>query len=47
MVTAMAKVTADGIGAEWARVGQPPDDILATLATRNLMFAPGQRAGCK
>lgn len=45
MVTAMAKVTSDGVGAEWA--GVSPEGILAFLGTRNLMFAPGQRAACE
>lgn len=45
MVTALAKVTAQGIGAEWAEV--TPENILDYLNTTHLMFGPGQRAACK
>lgn len=45
MVTSLAKATSDGIGGDWARIH--PEDILEYLSTRNLMFAPGQRAACK
>lgn len=45
MVTALAKASSDGVGSEWAGVGS--GQILDFLRTRNLMFAPGQRAACK
>lgn len=42
MVTALGRANAAYIGAEWASV--TPDEVVAYLGGRNLMFAPGQRA---
>lgn len=45
LVNGLSKATLDNIGADWT--GVSPEGILNFLSTRNLMFAPGQRAACK
>jgi CubicO group peptidase (beta-lactamase class C family) len=42
MILSTDKADAATIGAEWTSV--TPEDVLTSLATSNLMFAPGQRA---
>ncbi|KAJ4355520.1 uncharacterized protein N0V89_003537 [Didymosphaeria variabile] len=44
MVLATGKADADTIGAKWAAA--TPEGVIEHAAKTNLMFAPGQRAGC-
>lgn len=45
MVLATGKADAETIGAKWA--GATPDSVIEYAAKTNLMFPPGQRAGCR
>lgn len=44
MILATGKADAETIGAKWAAA--TPEGIIEHAAKTNLMFAPGQRAGC-
>jgi hypothetical protein len=45
MVLSTGRADASTIGAAWA--GETAQDVIDGIATKNLMFAPGQRAACK